>query len=468
MTAPLLVVRADASAEVGSGHLIRCLALAQAFRDCGGETVLVTRGTPPPELADHAVRLPAGVSEESEVAQTVALAAERQAAWVAVDGYTLPRGLEEALHQRGLRVLSLDDSGTRRAAYADLVLDQTATTSAYGDAEVLLGPEFVLLRRELRLASVARERGAERVLVTFGGSDPLRLTRPVVERLQERGGFHIRAVVGPHAEALPPLEGVEVIVSAPSMVPHLVWADLAIGAAGSTTWELAFTGTPSVLVRAAENQRAVVDTATSAGVATAAAPDPAAIVDALAALAADRARASLMAENGRRLIDGRGALRVVQILRERAGLDTIDELVFHAARAEDSDLLLRLRNDEQTRRNSLDSGEVPLAAHERWLSASLRSPTRRLYVVHERGAPIGTVRFDQRPGETELSWTVAPEARGRGLGRRLLLAARCMARGRLIATIKRSNEASQRMALSAGFHDLDPSREPATFVLDRP
>jgi RimJ/RimL family protein N-acetyltransferase len=101
------------------------------------------------------------------------------------------------------------------------------------------------------------------------------------------------------------------------------------------------------------------------------------------------------------------------------------------------------RNDPGTRANCHTTDVVPLETHERWLAGVLANPDRLLLVAEEGGVPVGTVRWDRLDGETwELSWTVAPEHRGRGVGTRMV----CRA-----VTERPANVASIHVAIAAGF-----------------
>ena len=123
-------------------------------------------------------------------------------------------------------------------------------------------------------------------------------------------------------------------------------------------------------------------------------------------------------------------------------------IVLRPATMADAGLLLRWRNDPATRAASVNPAEVGRQEHLAWLEASLRSPTRTLLVAELDGAPVGTVRID-RGAETELSWTVAPGHRGKGLGKAMVQAA--VPEGDVVARIARDNAASQAIALAAGF-----------------
>jgi len=123
------------------------------------------------------------------------------------------------------------------------------------------------------------------------------------------------------------------------------------------------------------------------------------------------------------------------------------------ATMDDAKILFDWRNDPLTRQHSHNSGEVPWKSHLAWLQTSLANPARTLYVAESDGTAVGTVRADLlEGGEYELSWTVAPEARGKGFGKQMVLQfAREMLSGkRLLAEVKRGNIASEKIAQALG------------------
>ena len=122
-------------------------------------------------------------------------------------------------------------------------------------------------------------------------------------------------------------------------------------------------------------------------------------------------------------------------------------MILRPATWEDRFLLLEWRNEEETRRSSLSQEPVSLEQHERWLQATLSGSQRRLYVAEEEGVPVGTVRIDGG----ELSWTVAPTARGRGVGKRLVATGCALVEGAVLARILPGNAASLAIARHCGF-----------------
>ncbi len=125
---------------------------------------------------------------------------------------------------------------------------------------------------------------------------------------------------------------------------------------------------------------------------------------------------------------------------------------FRNATIADADLLLRWRNDAATRANSVHGEIITIADHLRWLAATLQNSKRKLLIAEEGGAPVGTVRIDVGDsGVQELSWTVAPEARGRGVGKAMVALAIVPLRGAIAAVVKAVNTPSLRIVQILGF-----------------
>jgi len=135
-----------------------------------------------------------------------------------------------------------------------------------------------------------------------------------------------------------------------------------------------------------------------------------------------------------------------------ASAGAADRLALRAATIGDAQLLMQWRNDPQTRANSHDRGAVKWDSHMHWLGKVLVDPSCDLLIAELDGVPVGTVRIDRGTDESTLSWTIAPEWRGRGFGRRMVRLASERVSGRpLRADIRQDNVASQAIARAAGF-----------------
>lgn len=131
--------------------------------------------------------------------------------------------------------------------------------------------------------------------------------------------------------------------------------------------------------------------------------------------------------------------------------------ILRPATMDDARLLHAWRNDSETRKASRNSDPVSWREHEAWLSAAIASPDRLIRIVWDAHKPVGVVRADRSPEGWELSWTVAPEARGRGIGQRMLRQFAAGFDGRLTAIIRKDNIASAKIAVAAGFVCAGPA-----------
>ena len=323
-----LVVRADGNAAMGTGHVMRCFALAQAWRDRGGDVTFRSAGLPEPLvklLVDEGIAL-SHVAEApgslADVRATAALCAAVTASWLVVDGYHLDTTFEA---EGSVPVLRVDDRPI--ATSAAYFLNQNLGAKAHaGVRDALLGPQFALLRREFR-RSAPKMRSANHVtaVVTFGGADPKGLGQRWLTQAPMLPDVRFLFVIGganPRRDALmraaASCGNVDVFVAASDMVPLLDRADFAISAAGSTLWELAARRVPAVLIAAAE-----VEVPSAVAVANAGAAiylgkaeevsDPM-MADAIARLAVDADLRCRMVDATSSITDGLGADRTVDRL----------------------------------------------------------------------------------------------------------------------------------------------------------
>jgi len=275
-----LLIRADADTQIGTGHLMRCLALGQAWQDAGGRAVfLMAVETPPLEArlrseGMEVVRLPVQPGSTDDAIRTADFAHQVGADWVVVDGYHFGADYQRIIKDSGLRLVFIDDIGHAEHYSADLVLNQNihAHEDLYPNREpytrLLLGTRYVLLRREfLKWRGWKREipEVARKVLVTMGGSDPDNVTLKVIQALQQvdMDGLEAIVVVGGsnpnHEELQAAVQDSRFPIRLESNVtdmPELMaWADVAVSAGGSTSWELAFMGVPILNLILAENQQ---------------------------------------------------------------------------------------------------------------------------------------------------------------------------------------------------------------------
>ena len=335
-----VVFRVDASTQIGTGHVMRCLALAQAWQDTQGQPIFIM-ANPIPALEERlksegmkVVHLAAEPGSLADAQETAALAHQFEANWVVVDGYQFGSEYQQTIKNSGLNLLFIDDYGHAEHYYADVVLNQniSAEEEWYQHREpytqLLLGTRYTLLRREFwqwqgwqrTVPPVAKK-----VLVTLGGADPDNVTLKVIQSLQIVEVEELEAVVvvggsNPHYENLKmavqdsryPIQLQRNVTNMPEL---MAWADVAISAGGSTCWELAFMGLPSILLILADNQRAIAQKLATLNLAVNLGWHQDVTIEeiglALRESIGDRPKRETMSKRERELVDGNGARRVV-------------------------------------------------------------------------------------------------------------------------------------------------------------
>ncbi|MBO1538728.1 UDP-2,4-diacetamido-2,4,6-trideoxy-beta-L-altropyranose hydrolase [Pseudomonas sp. OA65] len=300
----VVAFRVDASLHIGSGHVMRCLTLAEALRKKGTDCQFICREHPgnlvevirrkgfnvhvlaSDEESGSSLEAQGGnpkhfawlgVSQELDAEQSGRVLELLQPNWLVVDHYALDVTWELKIKNNGLKLLVIDDLADRNHI-SDILLDQTfgRESTDYNlrvpsDCIVLCGSKYALLRPEfsmLRSYSLKRRSlyKLESVLVTLGGVDKDNVTRAVLEGLKLSGlpqSCRITVVMGATAPWLNDIQHfastmpwyTDVKVDVGNMAQLMAESDLSIGAAGATSWERCCLGIPTIMVVLAENQR---------------------------------------------------------------------------------------------------------------------------------------------------------------------------------------------------------------------
>ena len=474
-----LIIRADANSQIGSGHVMRCLALAQAWQEMGGQvTFIITEADP---LSTEKLRtegipwinLAVEPGSLKDAAQTAEVGCQCGTEWAAVDSYACGTEYQRTLKTAGLRILFVDDYGHAKRYVADLVLNQNIFTdeALYIDREpqtqLLLGTRYVLLRREFWLWKGCRPKIPEiarKVLVTMGGSDPDNVTQKIMKALAlvDVEGLESIIVVGGNNARFRKLEyaahnsfrKIRLVHNVNNMVELIEWADVAITAGGSTCWELAFLGVPSLITILADNQVPVARGLDLQGASinlgwhtTLNTKD---VASRLHELLFSSEKREKMANQGQLLVDGNGAIRVARKMSR-------ETLALRYVREEDCRLIWEWANEPLTRAQSFSPEPISWDEHRAWFDSIRNDPSSRLYVALDtNGEPVGQIRFRIEGEEAVISISLAPEHRGHGYGAGVIsLGSQELWKTKTIrlihAYIKPENIASIRAFIKAGF-----------------
>ncbi|MCG3189247.1 MAG: UDP-N-acetylglucosamine--N-acetylmuramyl-(pentapeptide) pyrophosphoryl-undecaprenol N-acetylglucosamine transferase [Burkholderiaceae bacterium] len=358
MAAARIVIRADASLAIGSGHVVRCISLAHALRARHAQVSFVTRSlgleaqeavrahgfdcAVLPSVRDEAIddtRVPharwAGVGWQSDAAQTVAALDGRRMDWVIVDHYAFDARWHEFVASRlGCALAAIDDLADRDLA-VDLLVDHNLSDDHRlkydgrlparsvllgGPRYALLGPSYAAARR------YAFHEEVRSIGIFMGGSDAANLSLLALQACR-LAGFDGTVEIAltrrhPHFAALQAAASesggsTRLSVDLADLSGFFARHDLQIGAGGGATWERCCIGVPTLAVVAADNQRHVLLPLARAGAVRAVESVPTTLDDLAAAvrpMVADADQRRRLSQQAMSLVDGSGAARAAEFL----------------------------------------------------------------------------------------------------------------------------------------------------------
>jgi UDP-2,4-diacetamido-2,4,6-trideoxy-beta-L-altropyranose hydrolase len=500
-----IAIRVDASLQIGTGHLKRCLSLVQALQEQGVQPVLITRaldGVSAQVLRDspcpvHWLPAPAGhvdglcndeapphaswagVSWGQDARETAGTLRAQRTDWLVVDHYAVDARWHDSLRDAlGCPLLVIDDTADRSLS-ADVLLDHNwdldhrdrYAARLIREPRWLTGPRFALLAPAYRRASRYRFNDTVRSLGIFmGGTDPGGITIRVLKACRTAGYSGAIEVVStsanPHLLSMRTTcaasPGTTLTLDEPDLAAFFARHDLQIGAGGGATWERCCIAVPTIAIVVAVNQSVVVPALDRIGALRAASlpdcqdgvklqglpPFP----EVLGELLVDPGARERLSRQAASLVDGRGAQRVALTLLR-------DTLRLRLAERGDAGLLHAWRNHPTVRAVSANTGVIAFDDHQRWLHGVLKSLDCWLFVAWVGELPVGSIRFNRLDSERlGVSLYLDPELLGLGLGTRLLLAGERQMQARFRASLEvdarvvAGNAASKRLFEASGYH----------------
>jgi len=451
-----IVIRVDSSISIGSGHVMRCLALAAEMTLCDHSVVFICadfRGhlaTLIKKQGCQVVLLPRkqedvsadhmgnwlGCKWEIDVEQCrQALNDVEKIDWLIVDHYAIDARWECAMAPCCESILVIDDLANR-PHQCDLLLDQTLNRRAFDyspwlknkNTEMLLGSQFSLLRPEFSaqrgraLAARSQRCRVSKILLTMGGMDLDNISEMVLDALAlvTEPSWRVTVVLGsgaPHYQSIQEKITqynfeVELLTSIDNMAHLMAEADLAIGAAGTTSWERCSLGLPTILIQTADNQRLVAKELSSQGAVIFIGEGKqlkSKII--LEALAYAENNLSALSSATSSICDGKGAKRVANYiyLGKRIILRAVTEL--------DVDLIFQWQSEREARRYSRNTATPSYEQHTAWVAKRLSSSDPYLIIVFD-DQPVGVLRLDKLvlDNEYEVSILISFNYYGQGIG----------------------------------------------------
>ncbi|MGX9367337.1 UDP-2,4-diacetamido-2,4,6-trideoxy-beta-L-altropyranose hydrolase [Desulfoplanes sp. PS50] len=498
-----IVFRADASIQIGTGHVMRCLTLADALRERGFETLFICRELdgfsakmvtdrghdlrllPAPEktnqvLPNNPVHAPwLGVPWEQDAEQTSdILQSLGSVDWLVVDHYALDFRWEGRLRSRVQKIMVVDDLADRRHD-CDLLVDQTLAASeeryrslVHEECDLLLGPRYAMLRpefaqnRDAALEKRKQTTSIRKILVAMGGTDPFNVTERSLQGIELLGNKELEVTVvlgssAPHLKAITEKAQksklrISVLTDAQDMAEIMVDHDLCIGSGGMTSWERCVLGLPSLTITLADNQEPVLRELHRLGrtkhLGRLESIQPAVIRDEIAKITGDMSLFHDMTKAGGEICDGQGTKRIVSSLYAAS-------LSLRPANSDDCWTYWEWANDPETRTASFSSAFIPHEDHQHWFHNRLNDPETFLFIAElSDNCPVGQIRFEKVSDYALVSISIDKKFRGARLGVAVLrkgiqqIVEKTNIRT-ITAEIKSTNRASKKIFQQAGFHD---------------
>jgi len=296
-----IVFRVDASTQMGTGHVMRCLTLAKALKNNGVQVQFICRDhkghliekiksvgfnvftlTSPSryksdEKLEHSNWL--GQTQKKDAADSISILKDIRPHWIIIDHYGIDQDWQLAVRAYCQKIMVIDDLSDR-IHNCDVLLDQTfeCQERAYNllvpkDCKLLLGSKYALLRPEFlkwRQFSIERRNssGFKTILINMGGTDPNDATGKILDELASfnlKGNLKLIIIMSKESLYLESIRAkanklshsTEIKTNVANMAEIMAYSDLAIGASGSTSWERCCLGLPTIQVIIAANQKKI-------------------------------------------------------------------------------------------------------------------------------------------------------------------------------------------------------------------
>ncbi len=482
----LVIFRADSSITIGSGHLMRCLTLAERMRkkknaevhfisrdlegnlhekikDAGFDLHVLPRHPIDKSLEGYAVWLTVPQAVDAAETQDV-LRGLGKVDRLVVDNYALDITWEQEMRPFVDEIFVIDDLANR-IHDCDFLLDQNFYLDKENryvglvpeNCKLLLGPRYALLREEFYEARKhfrQRDGSLRNILVFYGGSD---LTNETMKALRALRVFHetkpeitVDVIVGasnPYQEEIRAFcdnsdvrDWITYHCQVDNMADYMARADLSLGAGGSTTWERCFLELPAIVTTVAENQEKTTEDCAAAGYIT--------YLGRAAEVTEEQIVSALCSATGKRLSAQMGRMRDL--------FGDNNRLALRKATKADAETLFRWRNNPDTRANSFQTDPISYEEHVEWLESTLRNPAQEIFILCEGDTLIGQVRLSMENDMATISYSIDTAYRAQGYGKAILQLVEnlCVKRGTLRSLrgyVKKKNIASQVIFEALGY-----------------
>ncbi len=447
--------RVDGNAQIGLGHMVRCVALAQMLNDAF-DIIFVCREIPSQttkELNANNFKL-YEVKDEPSFFEKI-----DNGAVVVLDGYHFDIEYQKQVKAAGAKLVCIDDLHDMEFV-ADLIINHAPGVfpgdyKARPYTQFALGLDYVLLRPLfLQQAKKARTiTSVDTVLICFGGADPKNLTKKTLEIVLNAATFKKIIVVTGASYLFE--QGIKTLTNSKASIEHysaigeaemlalMLKADLAIVPSSGILFEVMAAGCKIISGYYADNQEILYKRLKNAGAFIPAGNFEQAEVETAIAEALKNEKSAL------KLIDGQSGKN---ILRSFYNILTSLRMAVYT----DCELIFSWANDPTVRANAFNPKPIAFEDHKAWFNKKLNDEHCHIFILSFDGADAGQIRFDMVENVATISYLIDENYRGLGFGSLIVKKGMDLMKEenkvhRFVALVKLSNEASIKIFQHLGF-----------------
>lgn len=462
---PHLAIRVDASAQIGIGHLFRCLRLAEHLRS-HFETITFIAHNPSDfyhaTAQEHGFQLQAIPTQDD-----LGFLESGNYDYIIKDHYTLDQKWEEQARAKTSKFIVMDDRADQHHT-CDIYINQNPVeiTPAHlpDDCLILDGLRYAILPDAL-LGYKNNPKGKD-ILISLGGSDPTNELQKCLTAFHDMDDFHLHFITGKENPNAAEIE--KICANTPHYTYHhfidnihelAAQAYACITAGGTLLRELVYMQTPCFLITNHDVQIPIAEYFSAQNAVFYAGHyttiTTADIKSSFTAFISDKNRFETYRKNMKDLIDGNGLSRITNAI-------TADKITMMPATKDHCKMIYDWRNHPTTRQYSGDTNEITFENHSKWFDTKLQDPNSLILIAQVDKTEIGVIRFDHCENGLIVSLYLSPDQHGHGYGAPILLAGIQTLKEKgltpitLIAKIFDINKASQNAFKKAGFTQITP------------
>ncbi len=456
-----IVFRVDSSQNIGSGHVMRCLTLADALKEFNSEVIFICRdltgniidfieasgykvsrlqtnssSRTKQDLKQHSSWLGSDWEQDAQETINILKNLNVKPKFLIVDHYAIDHNWEVLTRSVVEKIMVIDDLADRRHD-CDLLLDQNFYVNPEqrykglvpDNCIKLLGPSYALLRPEFRDKYPYKEKkrsNNKNIFVFFGGIDPNNETAKTLKAIFSLKRHKLTAdiVVGEknqHKSLIKKLckdhSNITLHSHIDNMAELMSHCHVAVGAGGTTTWERFCLGIPSIVISIAANQKENAKYCCRCGCHMYLGDsNEVSSFDISAAINTAFQSPTLLqhiSEQAKKMVDGKGIFRVIPFLLPPS-------ISLRPAVLSDCQDIYNWRNAKETRLRTFDKETIPLDVHQRWFEQCLVDENRILLIGECDDKPLGVLRFDLENQEALVSVYLVPGQKTAGTGFQLI------------------------------------------------